>query len=186
MITPRAQQALGPLLRLCATAALASGEQDVAAFEPLQGVGAINGTHAVMLSISSHAFRMIVLLHHARDEATRTYFATLHRQAPNEFDERAFMDALSESGNMMCGTLNRELGRCVPQLGMSTPHVIGRASMQHLALLRHGLEQHWRLTLQSGQSFDLSVVLCDHGEVDFDHVAPSEDQAETAGELEFF
>jgi hypothetical protein len=186
MILPRAVRAIDPLLRQCCVAAIAGGEDRVIAFEALPGVQAIAGTHAVMLSISSHSFRMIVLLHHARDEATRAYFAGLHQRSPQDFDDQAFMDALAECGNLLCGTLNRELGRSVPQLGMSTPHVIGRQSMGHLSLLRHGLERHWRLSLQGGQAFDFSLVLCDHGDVDFDHQPACSEQAETAGELEFF
>jgi CheY-specific phosphatase CheX len=186
MITARAQAAVEPLLRQCAVAALAGSPERVSEFGPLPGLASIVGTHAVMLSISSHMFRMVVLLHHVRDSATRSHFATLHQRPAEDFDDQAFRDALSESGNMLCGQLNRELGRSVLQLGMSTPHVIARRSIDHLATLRHGYEKHWRLSLVDGPSFDLSVVLCDYGDVDFECAAPSEEQVDTAGELEFF
>jgi hypothetical protein len=102
----------------------------------------------------------------------------------SELDDGAFLDALSESGNLACGTFNRDLGQVFTHLGMSTPAIVDSQCARHLGLLRHAHQRHYVIELNAQLQFHATLCVCPYTPLDFD-LNPLVDLAE-AGELEMF
>ena len=138
----------------------------------------------VLLMIASHGFRVVTAIAFPDTPRTRDFLSGLGRLSDTEDPATAFHDAIAETGNMCCGTLNRELGRFYQHTGMSTPHVIDSGSAPHLAGLRHGYGRTLRIAIGESTWLHASLPVDAHETMDFDW-AP-EAAPETAGELEFF
>lgn len=136
----------------------------------------------VMLTVSSYAFRLSFFVHFEERPETLDYFARLHHVDPGQFSRQAFLDAVSECGNLCCGTFNREIGRVYPHVGMSTPHRLESECLQHLSLL----DPDWRLRLrlhpEDGPPFHVTLAVSAYEAIDFDPPAPETEVA--SGELE--
>ncbi len=184
MISNSARHAFDQLLRQGLRSALAGPQDSVTDIAAVAGLDDIAESRAVILSLSSYSFRLMMFVHFDPDDATREHFARLHGVTPEEMAGQAFNDVIGECGNMACGALNRELGRVYPHLGMSTPHVLDRHSLTHLHLLQYDHLSHARLTLNGSTRFHGSLAVCAHDTLDFE--APAEEQAEVCGELEMF
>lgn len=138
----------------------------------------------VLLMIASHGFRVVMAISFPDAPQTRAFLSALGRMPDAEDPATAFLDAIAETGNMCCGTLNRELGRFYPHTGMSTPYVIDSGSAPHLAGLRHGYNRNFRIAIDETTWLHASLTVDAHEPMDFDWAA--EASPETAGELEFF
>jgi len=184
MISNSARQGFDQLLRQGLRSAFTGPQDSVTDIAPVAGLGDIAETRAVILSVSSYRFRLMMFVHFEPDDATREHFARLHGVTPEQMTGQAFNDAIGECGNMACGALNRELGRVFPHVGMSTPNVLDRHSLSHLHLLRHNHLSHARLTLNGSTHFHASLAVCAFDKIDFE--AAAEEQAEVCGELEMF
>ena len=154
-------------------------------FGPVDGFEQVTGRRAVMLSVAGCSFRLMLFLHFDADARTGALLARLKGLADPAPSRQWLLDAMSEYGNLGCGALKRELGRVFACLGMSTPHIVDRESLRHLALLRPGYLRHYRLELDGGERLHVSLCVCEQGELDFDP-PPREAPAEAAGELELF
>ncbi len=139
---------------------------------------------AVMLSVTSYQFRVVMVLHYALDEATRRHFAQKNGTQPEDFSDKALDDAVAECGNLVCGTFNRELGRVFPHVGMSTPRRLRRECVANIDKLQSQHLGRFRLALDAGLAFGVTLAVNAYGELDF--ATPEEEAAESAGELEFF
>lgn len=185
MISARARSAFDQMLATSLRSTFAGAA--VAGCGPVADFAQVTERRAVMLSVSACRFRLMLFLHFDTDARTGALLARLRGQ-PQGAEPGApqwLLDALSEYGNLCCGTLNRELGRVFGCLGMSTPHLVERESLRHLPLLRPGYLRHYRLDLDGGHRFHATLCVCEHGELDF-VAPPAAPQAEVAGELELF
>lgn len=198
MITDRAKTSLDLLMQQALRGGLA-GPAGPCRVEPVATLEKIRQKRMVVLTVSSYQFRLLAILHFRDDAATRAFFAGgasagdgagESGEPARAMDERTFLDLVGERGNMICGALNRELGRHFLHVGMSTPNVIDRESMRYVSLLGCGLERHYRLALPDGLEMHASLCVTAYGQVDF-HVDPPPADAEAAeeagaGELELF
>ena len=184
MISERAKTSLNEMVMQGMRSSLIGPSDTALSLEPVAHIEPVTEAEVVMLSVASYQFRLMILIYFSRDEATRAHFARLTRAEPANFDEQAFHDAVAESGNMCCGTFNRELGRAFPHIGMSTPNMIDSRCAEHLSLLHYGHLQHFALQLQSGMRFRASLCVTEYQDLDFALEPPA--QVESTGELEFF
>ncbi len=184
MISARAKAGFDQMVTQGIRAGLLSPGASPQAITSMDSLKDLRETHAVILSISSYLFRLMVLIYFTPDEATRAHFARIHRMAPEEMTEQAFADAIAECGNMCCGTVNRELGRVFPHVGMSTPNIVDRRCAEHLHLTGYGHLQHFQVSVDDDTRFHVTLCVCDDEDLDFE-TAP-EQAPESTGELEFF
>lgn len=141
-------------------------------------------THVILFTISSYMFRLMVILYFTPDDATKAYFAGIRNVPAADMDDQALLDNVSESGNLCCGILSRELGKFFPHIGMSTPNTIDKESMHYLRSLAYGHLQHFRINLANMANMHVSLCVFDYDDLDF-AVEIAEESAET-GELELF
>jgi hypothetical protein len=140
-------------------------------------------SHMVVLMLASHTFRLVIVLYVRNDAATRSYLERVGRLVAGDASEQAFRDSISESGNMCCGAVNRELGKFYRHTGMSTPHIIDSRSARYLDGMKHEHMRHFRVRVD-GTCFEASLCACAHRDMDFDWQPESE--PEVSGELELF
>lgn len=184
MISNKATNSFDQMLVLGIKASMGEGSPDACAVEVLPNPQDIEETQVVMLTVASYVFRLLVLIYFSPDESTKAHFANITHVDPSEMSEQAFLDAIQECGNICCGTLNRELVRVFPHVGMSTPNIIERECVTHLANLPGGHLQHFRATNSAGRNFYFGICVRDFANIDFDW-APVEEEV-AAGEMEFF
>lgn len=184
MISARAREGFDSIVERSLRDGLAAGDDASAQSVRLESIDEIPESRAVMLSVASYTFRLMLFLHFEPDDRTRAHFARRLSVDAAELTDQAFLDAVSEAGNMVCGTLNRELGRVFPHIGMSTPHMLDRECLLHIGRLRVGHQRHVRLTLAGETSFHATLYVSDYAAIDFD--APAEEHTAASGELEMF
>jgi hypothetical protein len=184
VLTPRARDGFERLVRESLAATLARDGGGVVA--PVDALADVPGSHVVVLSVASYRFRLLLGLHFTPDAATRERLARLHGLEPEAMVDRAFDDAIAECGNLVCGTLNRELGRAFPHVGMSTPDVLRRGAIEQLGLLRCGHVRHLRLEHGGEAAWHATLAVSTQGPLDFDLPPAEAVETEAAGELEFF
>jgi hypothetical protein len=161
VITERAIRCFEQAMQAAMTQSLAS--EGAAGFHGVRGPGPAPAGDMVMLSIAAADFSAMFFLH--QDDAGGD---------------------LAEQGNLCCGSLNRELNRRFPNLGMSTPCRLDGRSLEHLDLLDPGYVGHFVLERAGGAMHRATLCVCEHGDLDFDlPPAPQVAEAE-AGELELF
>ena len=178
MISTRAQKSFDQMLTQGIKASLGGSASDLCEVEPETTLKDIKETHAVMITVASCVFRLSVLIYFSPDEATRRHFVGM------ESDDHAFFDAIRESCNTCCGSLNRELATVFPHVAMSTPNIMERECGSHLDTLKGGYLQHFRVTTSAGAQFYVTLCVRDYATVDFEWAMAQE--AESSGELEFF
>ena len=139
----------------------------------------------VMLTVASYRFRVLLFIHFTRDPAIRQQLAALTGMPVEQLTGDRFADAMMERGNLCCGALNRELAQFFPHIGMSTPCVLPGSSMEHLGTLQPSLTRHYRATLASGATLQLTLAVCAVGDIDFPFDARVLTTA-SSGELELF
>ncbi|MBK9345291.1 MAG: hypothetical protein IPN06_02090 [Burkholderiales bacterium] len=184
MISTRAQKNFDQMLTLGIKASLGGSASDLCEVEPVATLKDITESHAVMITVASFLFRLSVLIYFSPDEATRRHFVGVEGDDPTTKDDQAFFDAIRESCNVCCGSLNRELATVFPHVAMSTPNIIERECGSHLETLKGGYLQHFRATTGAGSQFYVTLCVRDYAAVDFEWTMPEE--AESSGELEFF
>ena len=140
---------------------------------------------AVVLSIASDRFRLVLALLCRLDADSKAHFARLNRIDPSEWSDQAFEDAVSECGNIIVGSINRDVGRYFPSVGMSTPNVLDREALAYLEALGAG---HRRVFHVTGLALDFYAVLfvSPTGPVDFRAEVEELEAAVDSGELEMF
>ncbi len=184
MISTRAQKNFDQMLTLGIKASLGGSASDLCEVEPVATLKDITESHAVMITVASFLFRLSVLIYFSPDEATRRHFVGVEGDDPTTKDDQAFFDAIRESCNVCCGSLNRELATVFPHVAMSTPNIIERECGSHLETLKGGYLQHFRATTGTGSQFYVTLCVRDYGTVDFEWTMPEE--TESSGELEMF
>jgi hypothetical protein len=140
----------------------------------------------VMLTVTTYGFRVVVFIHFNRDLSTRSHFATLASQPVEAMNEELFSDTIMERGNLFCGALNRDLTPFFPHTGMSTPCILERTSMEHVASLHPAHTACYRAEVAPGVVLHVTLAVCVFGDLDFEFEPRAADEIDTAGELEMF
>ena len=140
----------------------------------------------VMFSVSSYLFRVVLLLQFDHDLATRAYVAGLAGTPVDEMQGERFLDTMNERGNLFCGALNRDLVPFFPHIGMSTPCVLKRNSVEHVAAVKPSYHRRFRCELSPGVVMYFTLALCADVDFDFPFEPRAEEETDTAGELEMF
>jgi hypothetical protein len=179
MISLQAQQSLDRIFRQAIETRLKQASNDLLEISVaglLQKKRSLKD-RVVVLTISSMAFRVLLIFHLDRDAATRQYLAG------GESDESA-LDAFLEVCNLCCGAVNQELLRYFPDLGMSTPYVLNASSVAHLEPLQPNYVSSYRIVVNQSVELAATLCLCAHQEVDFN--AEPVATVDSGGELELF
>lgn len=184
MISTRATNSFDQMLMLGIKASMGETISADCGVKVLADPEEIQETQVVMLTVASYVFRVFVMIYFSPDESTKAHFANITHADPAEMTEQSFLDALQECGNICCGTLNRELVRAFPHVGMSTPNIIERECVSYLRFLPGGHLQHFRATNSAGQHFYFGICVRDFADIDFEW-EPAQDLV-SAGEMEFF
>jgi hypothetical protein len=140
---------------------------------------------AVVLTIASDQFRVVLALLCRLDAEARAHFARLNQVDAQAWGEQEFADAVAECGNIIVGAMNRDLGRYFHNAAMSTPNMLDREALVYLDALSEG---HRRLFHITGLSIDFyaELFVAPSTAVDFHaEVEALEDQVDS-GELEMF
>jgi hypothetical protein len=140
----------------------------------------------VMFTVSSYLFRVLLFIQFDHDPATRTYVAELSSAPAEDMIGERFLDAMTERGNLFCGALNRDLVPFFPHIGMSTPCVLKRHSVEHITAVKPGYHRRYRCELSSGVVMHFTLAVCADADFDFEFEPRAEEEADTAGELEMF
>jgi len=135
------------------------------------------GSHIVVLTISSIAFRFLLVLHFDDDKATRDYYL-------RDAEDRSLAEALMEVGNLCCGGINQRMVEFFPDLGMSTPYQLSGACVPYLTELKPGYLAAFRVNIGANVQLGATLCMCASSPVDF--VAYVSENEESTGELELF
>ncbi len=140
---------------------------------------------AVVLTIASDQFRLVLALLCRLDAETKSHFARLNRVDETEWSDQAFTDAVAECGNIIVGAMNRDLGRYFPNVGMSTPNLLDRDALAYLEAMGPG---HRRLFHVTGLALDFYATLfvAATAPVDFHAEVEALEDSVDSGELEMF
>ncbi len=187
MISQRAKNGFEKLLHRCLEESLRTDAHPAWQMQPVTEPEDMKVQRFIMLTVSSYDFRLMVLLHFSCDEVSTKYVADSLRLGSAELTMTRFHDFLAEVGNNYCGTFKRELGQYFPHLGMSTPNQLGRESLKHVKSWPIDHEVHVKAQAEEGAEFYGSLYVSSFGELDFDLVQQSENEAkEEMGALELF
>lgn len=140
----------------------------------------------VMLTVSSYLYRVLLFIHFNRDAATRGYVADLAGTSLSEMDDERFNDVMMERGNLCCGALNRDIATVLPHIGMSTPCILHRSSMEHVSALAPAYTRRFKADVSPAVSLHFTLALCAFANLDFAFEPRTVEEDETAGELEMF
>lgn len=141
----------------------------------------------VMLTVSSYLFRVLLFMHFDRHPVMRGHLASLARVDMDAMDDERFTDEVMERGNLVCGALNRDLAIFYPHIGMSTPCILKRSSVEHIGAVRPAFSRRYRAEVGPGVTMHFTLAVCAFGDLDFAFEPRAAEEAEdTAGELEMF
>lgn len=155
---------------------------EVTEIEIVDDIPAIEKQQAVVLTVSSYVFRLLVMIHFDATGPARSYMA--RKQGMADMDERTFLDTIAEFGNLSCGILNRDLGNYFPHLGMSTPNYVEGRCVNYLELLGYNHAQHFAVKVHGEALFHASLCVKAYEEIHF--VVNEQDESAETGELELF
>ena len=187
MISERAKCGLKTALSRCLEDALRTSAHPSWTMEALSNEQEIGKRQFIMLTVSSYDFRMVVLLHFSRNEASLKYVSETLQLTPETMEQSRFDDYLSEVGNNFCGAYKRELGNYFPYLGMSTPNLLLSDSLPYIKTWPMDYETHLRAHDDDQVEFFGSLYIASSGDLDFIPQEPSSrvEEVET-GALEMF
>jgi hypothetical protein len=184
MITERAKASFERLIMSSLKTGIPVGGAAVTV-EPIATLDRIGETKIVILTVSTYLFRLMAILYFKPDGATRAYFNRNAVEGVPELTDDDLYDRVGECGNVCCGSLNRDLGKHFPHVGMSTPNILDRHCMGYVDLLGCGLMKHYRIDVEGDLTMYASLCVADYGTVDF-HVDPITEDDVSVGELELF
>ena len=180
MISDHAKDSFERIFRKAAQSRLPVDSYDsceIARIGEIETVGDCRNTQVGVLTISSIAFRLLLILHFDENDSTRQYYL-------KEGDERPFQEAFLEICNLCCGAMNQALLHAFPDLGMSTPYVLDAQCLPHLRALKPGMLSSYSVTLNGSVQLAATVCVCANAPLDF--IADVNAVEETSGELELF
>ncbi|CAG9167091.1 hypothetical protein [Cupriavidus pinatubonensis] len=131
----------------------------------------------VTFTISGLAFRLLLLLHLPARAQTRQYFV---RDTASVTPLEGFL----EIGNLCCGAISQALSAHFPDLGMSTPYVLGAHCLSHVDALGPQMLATYAVVINDGVQVGVTLAVCANGPLDFQAEVAAE--TESGGELELF
>ncbi|MFA5170094.1 MAG: hypothetical protein WC426_00900 [Sulfuriferula sp.] len=190
MITENAIAAIGWLFEKSARENLSSLSQHDCKVMPLLDTPKqyVDEKHSlVALNIASYSFRIVVLLDYYPTAAALGYLADVLRIADKKLAGQALFDAQGEFINMLCGVVNRRLSTEFRHVGMSTPFFLSSACGSYVAILKPTHAQSFEVSIDNTPLFKLTLCTCVASGTTLDfHVARTEQEEVSTGELEFF
>jgi len=184
MISEQAQNSFHHLFKAAVMANFSVSNDDSCDIEPINGHEEITEAEFSVLTITSSSFRFLTLLHFESNEATINYFAKSSIALNENNDSSVFLDAILEFCNMACGSMNRTLHNHYHFLGMSTPYVLTRPSLDFISILDPGYVKHYRITINRYIVLHATLCICNYGTVDF--TVDTTETEDSTGELEMF
>lgn len=138
-------------------------------------------SHELMIVTSSSFMFRLLTVFHLRGGATATaYFGRGRGDVPPA-------EAFGEIANLCCGTINRELARYVPHLGMSTPYVLHSQCLDFLADLSPQHVARYDVAINRDVRLGATLCLCGSAAIDFSTVAKvAAAEPAATGDLELF
>ena len=179
MISERAKAGFDDLFVAALRSRLPRSGSDDTSIDPVMDAGAPArpGATIVVLTISSIRFRLLFMLDVAEDDAMRAYYV------PDNAAMR-FREAFAEVANLCGGLLSQGLQSHFPDLGMSTPYVLGTGCLGHLVSLKPGHLSRHAVTINGAVRIVATMCICAHAAIDF---VPGSAVVEVCeGELELF
>ncbi len=179
MITPQAKNSFERIFQKAARSRLPQASDDTCDIVPLaqSDIGATPAANAIVLTISSITFRLLLVFHFEEDEGTRNYFL-------KDAEAGSLREALLETGNLCCGAMNQELLSHFPDLGMSTPYVLSARCLPHLEELKPDYLSSYAIPIQDSVRLAATICVCATAPIDFE--ADLSAVTESSGELELF
>lgn len=139
---------------------------------------------AIFLTISSHRFRLFVVIDLSQKDCSE--FVRLATQSKTDtMTEQEFYDYMFEFGNGLCGIFKRELGKATPALGMSTPNLLSRESVNLMTSYSIDKKAHYQISLNESILFYCSFYYLPSSNQEVLVSLVEEDTSDT-GELELF
>ncbi|PLZ02345.1 hypothetical protein CY652_11470 [Burkholderia sp. WAC0059] len=182
MISARAAESFERIFRQSARTRLPAREGSPCEIEPAAPADAASigrePSDIMVLTISSMTFRLLMALQFRDDEPTSRHY--------RGDDERPLLDALMEVSNLCCGALNQQLVEHFPDLGMSTPYVLGGRSLGHFDELKPAHLAAYRVTIDGAVEIGATLCICANAPIDFDAQIVETETADAGGELELF
>ncbi len=187
VVSERARAGLDHFVAQAVKGALAQPGTDFAIESTDDDVARDHEREVVMLTVSSYMFRVLLFIHFNRNPALRSHLAALDGHPGDTLDDERFTDAIMEHGNLCCGALNRDLSQFFPHIGMSTPCILHRSSVEHVAAVNPAFTRRYRADVSPGVPMHFTLALCAFADLDFPFEPRAAEEVEdTAGELEMF
>ncbi|MBI3563224.1 MAG: hypothetical protein HY080_16080 [Gammaproteobacteria bacterium] len=187
MVTQEAKNSLETLLQKCLDDTLKTVAHKNWNIRKLDKFNADMPAQFVMLTISSYAFRIFMLLHFSKNTSTTAYVARALKLDVDKIGESRYYDYLGEMGNTFVGGFKRDLGIYFPHLGMSTPNRLAAASMQFLSEMKFDYSSHFKASHGEDLNFIGSIYVSAYRDLNFrvEKIHKTQSEAEI-GALELF
>jgi hypothetical protein len=186
-VSERARQGLDQFVAAAVKSSLAQSAGDFAIAQTDEPLAKDSEREIVMLTVSSYMFRVLLFMHFDRNAATRAHFSALANVAVEGMDDDRFIDEVMERGNLCCGALNRDLALFYPHIGMSTPCILKRSSVEHVGAIKPAFTRRYRAQVGPGLAMHFTLAVCAFADFDFAfEPRAAEELEDTAGELEMF
>jgi len=179
MISEQARRSMEQIFINAAKTNLVLAPSDVCEVAPLVP-GRAQGNrekNLLLLTISAFPFRLLTILQAGEHPLTREYYL---KGKPG----RAFGEVFAEVGNLCCGSMNRELTRHFPHLGMSVPYFLDSRCMPFLDELQPEYLSSCAISINGSARLQATLCVCAYAPVDF--AVDAQAREETTGELELF
>lgn len=184
MISQTARNAFDSLFTQAVRSAFSVSADEQCEVTALTDAGEITEKKVVVLTVSSYVFRVMVFLYFTLDNRTKQHFAALQKGATIGMSEADHLDAICEWANVLCGSLNREIARHFPHVGMSTPNILDRSCVGYLDDLGADHTKHVEIRIDDAFAMHASICVCPFADIDF--TVDTDSVEESTGELEMF
>ncbi len=146
----------------------------------------LQSEEAVVLTISSHLFRIIYFLYFTNDAKCHEFVSSGLNIKNENLPQSRVYDYLCEVGNSFFGAIKRTLGNTVPSLGMSTPNILDKSCFKYVGELKIDSDGFAVAQMNGQPLFYASYHLSASGELNFEVEQAATEEVVDAGELEFF
>ncbi len=137
------------------------------------------GQNALVITISSWVFRLLVIFRISADPATRQYY--LRANPAQRVDE-----GFGEVANLCAGALNRTLTANFAHLAMSTPYELSNDCIAFLGELRAQQVSRFAITINGSVRLQATLCMCCSRPVEVASVSTAAQGDRNSGELELF
>ena len=141
---------------------------------------------AIILTLSGHLFRMFIAIIFNKSAGIDQLIQSALAKKTNELDNAAFYDYLNEVGNVLCGSIKRDIQKAIPSLGMSTPNLLNIESFKYMKDLKIDQQGGYALSKDQSPLFYVNYYLGEYGKIEFCQNINIEEEEVDSGELEFF